>query len=564
MTLRLYFLLFFILVLFISDYGLLYYNTLFAQTDDLEEDQENPFVENTTITADTNASSSKFAITNNVDFLIQMRSRKFTPDPGINVTAITQQQKADNNVHFLLQLYELPTFNETKSLEEQGIVLLNYLTGNTYIASANLSDIPKLSQTKVVRWAGPLEPADKISEDLKLSQIGEWARADNDQVVLTIQFHNDVNISESEDRVERLGGNVTAVAPDVPSITAVFSLGQVQNIALEDSVQYVDVVSPPLEGNNDGAVATSNVSPLYSSQQVGSAQYPGLRGTGVIALVYDADVIDRRHPDFRNRVVQGQDTAPVPPNVLFRNHATHVAATLGGSGSNSAGMDSSGNPNGGTPGQWAGIAPAILFRSFGLSGSADVLYDSGGDLNNDFTFAIRSGIDLATMSLGNNVVKNGFTCTLLGDYVNTAILIDNIVKGSINGVKIPYFQSSGNERELGAPCGMFSTISSPATSKNGIAVGATESNDNSMTPFSSWGPTDDGRLKPDIVGPGCQIPDDGGITSASFENPNGARNGYIVLCGTSMATPVAAGTGALLLEQWKKLQDFIIIAPSYS
>src|SRR5262245_21439630 len=160
MSLKLYFLLFFMLTLFIGDYGLLYNSTLFGQTDDAEKVKENPFAVNTTISAGNNASSSETDIANNTDFLVQMKSRKFTPDPGINVTGITQQQKADNNVHFLLQLYALPTFNETKTLEEQGILLLNYLTGNTYIASANLSDISKLSQAKVVRWAGPLEPAD--------------------------------------------------------------------------------------------------------------------------------------------------------------------------------------------------------------------------------------------------------------------------------------------------------------------------------------------------------------------------------------------------------------------
>jgi hypothetical protein len=75
-----------------------------------------------------------------------------------------------------------------------------------------------------------------------------------------------------------------------------------------------------------------------------------------------------------------------------------------------------------------------------------------------------------------------------------------------------------------------------------------------MTFFSSWGPTDDGRLKPDIVAPGCQVGGDNGIKSTAFRNSNGARNGYRVECGTSLATPVAAGTGVLLLEQWKRLQ----------
>ena len=238
-------------------------------------------------------------------------------------------------------------------------------------------------------------------------------------------------------------------------------------------------------------------------------EYAGVKGTGVTALIYDGGVIDSSHPDFGNRVLQTDGSAEIG------NHATHVAGTLGGNGANSAGRDRSGHANGGTSRQWAGVAPEVSFRSFGTSGSRDALYDSGGDLNNDFAIAIGNGVDLASMSLGNNVVYNRFSCSLLGDYTNTAILINNIVRGSIDGIKIPFFSSAGNERGYGSPlrCGAFSTITSPATAKNSVVIGAINSNNNSMTYFSSWGPTDDGRVRPDIVAPGCQGGGDHGITS---------------------------------------------------
>jgi hypothetical protein len=65
--------------------------------------------------------------------------------------------------------------------------------------------------------------------------------------------------------------------------------------------------------------------------------------------------------------------------------------------------------------------------------------------------------------------------------------------------------------------------------------------DDAMTYFSSWGPTDDGRLKPDVVATGyllySTLPD----------------NQYGTMSGTSMATPVVTGVAALLSDYHQKL-----------
>jgi hypothetical protein len=487
------------------------------------------------------------------EFLIRFKTRAFVPEPGINIGDIEAQRNGqpEDLVHFLAQFETLPDVAERKELLAKGVTLGPYVTGNAYIAVTRVADLPLLLDVPGLRWTGPLEPQDKASPEVQAGLIGSWAQTEDDRVVITVQPHQDVSVETIVELVRSLGGEISAIAPDAPSVTALFSFSQqlVDQLTDNDSVQYVDVAPPALDDQNDGARAAANVDPLLIAPF-------NLTGAGSTVLVFDSGVVDVSHPDFAGRVIEIDGD----PTETTRDHSTHVAGTVAGSGANSNGSDSAGNSNGGAANQWAGMAAGANLRSFGLSGSGDVLYDDAGDLNGDFTTAITNGIDVATMSLGNNVVPNGFPCAQLGDYTNTAILLDNIVRGSIGGQQLIYFESAGNERTGTAPCGNFGTISSPSTAKNTISVGAINSNDNSITGFTSFGPTDDGRLKPDITAPGCQSNGDFNITSPSFIDGNGngnldageTQNAYVGKCGTSMATPAAAGATALLIEQWRR------------
>ena len=81
-------------------------------------------------------------------------------------------------------------------------------------------------------------------------------------------------------------------------------------------------------------------------------------------------------------------------------------------------------------------------------------------------------------------------------------------------------------------------------SVNGIPTGYSRPSDVVMSAFSSWGPTDDGRIKPDIVANGV------GVTS-SISTGN---TSYANFSGTSMAAPNATGSLFLLQEYYTKLK----------
>jgi len=72
----------------------------------------------------------------------------------------------------------------------------------------------------------------------------------------------------------------------------------------------------------------------------------------------------------------------------------------------------------------------------------------------------------------------------------------------------------------------------------GIASGYSKKEDAIMTSFSSWGPTDDGRIKPDIVTDGQSV----------YSTTNNSDSSYGYSSGTSMASPGAAGSLFLLQE----------------
>ena len=90
--------------------------------------------------------------------------------------------------------------------------------------------------------------------------------------------------------------------------------------------------------------------------------------------------------------------------------------------------------------------------------------------------------------------------------------------------------------------GADQSLSCEATAKNVLVVGA--SNGSGIAYFSSRGPTKDGRIKPDICAPGMNI-----ASCNSTRCPNSGLGNYQAMSGTSMATPLTAGTCALL-RQW--------------
>ncbi|MBM3199424.1 hypothetical protein FJZ53_00705 [Candidatus Woesearchaeota archaeon] len=220
----------------------------------------------------------------------------------------------------------------------------------------------------------------------------------------------------------------------------------------------------------------------------------GITGKNIDVAVLDTGIHDE-HPALA--VIKEIDYTGEGTDDLH-GHGTHVAGII-------ASTDST----------YRGVAyDASLFNVKVLNKDGS---GYGSDVIKGMEWSIDNGAEIISMSLGAEIDPCDGT-----DAISQAV--DKAVsKGAVAVV------AAGNS---GPDSG---TITSPGCSKKGITVGAVDDNDN-VPSWSSRGPTDDGRVKPDLVAPG--------VTITSTWKDNSFRS----LSGTSMSTPHVSGVVALLLE----------------
>lgn len=449
--------------------------------------------------------------------------------------AKTNRTALDRSGYVLVTLQKTPDQAARQSLLDNGLTLLDPVSPTSYFARLDV-----LANTEAIQnslsSASMLTRAHKLHPAIQNDEMPDWSIAGNDtlraidgslnnpKVAAYVMLHRDVNAASPEiaSMIKSSKGSLRSVIMSMNTVVVEMPFSQLKKLADDDRVQWIEPPLPPLETSN---LSNRVITQVNTAQ---SAPY-NLDGTGVTVLVYDGGTVRDSHNDFSGRVTN-IDSA----GVSF--HATHVAGTIGGDGSvniNNRGMAPGVNILG------AGFEVAGVFEE-------GFLYTDPGDLEADYTLAMSLGATISNNSIGSNVAQNGYPCAWHGDYGITAGVIDNVIRGSL-GEPITVFWAAGNERGNGRCGTSYGTTAPPGNNKNAISIGALNSNDDSMTSFSSWGPSDDGRLRPVVSAPGCQSGSDGGVTSTG----DGSDTEYITLCGTSMASPTAAGIGALIVQDFR-------------
>jgi hypothetical protein len=422
---------------------------------------------------------------------------------------------------------------ERAALRTAGLTLNSPLGGTAFFASvAPDADVNAIAGVGNLASVAPIQSQWKRHTVLLEGKTPTWAvveesRKGDPTIGAYVLFHRDVEMGLAAAQVvARHGGVVRQELINVNGMVIELPLSQAAALADESEVMWLEPALPQMGETNDSNRARTQ------ADQLQSAPY-NLNGAGVTVLVYDGGTARPTHQTFGGRLTKidtsGQST-----------HPTHVAGTIGGDGT-------------GSPGNiHKGMAPAVTLLSAGLESSGGIfLYTNPGDIEADYGNAINNfGADIANNSIGTNTESNGFDCAIQGDYGVCDTVIDAIARGTAwQPFRIVW--AAGNERQ-GSRCdvegfGDYYSSAPPANAKNHITVGALNSNDDSMTGFSSWGPADDGRLRPDVSGPGCQSGGDGGVTSST----NTSDTSYGALCGTSMASPTVCGISSLIIQDFR-------------
>ncbi len=404
------------------------------------------------------------------------------------------------NEHFILQFTTLPNIAEQKQLKAQGINLLSYVHGNAYLVSVSAKFYSiGINEAKNIRALLTIKPEYKIRQDLAIGQAPEYAKAGGDRVKVVITYFKDIDESMIAGEIAGLKISRVKTLGTFHQITAEADYSTINKLAAMDWVQNIEPIDPPsvLENNHGLTLHRANV----LSSTIPGLGY-GLTGKGVKVGLWDADVFN--HRDFNGRAINREFESHTT------DHGTHTCGTITGAGL----IDPKAK----------GMAPEATVYAWNFNTQSN-----GLSVPSERLLALdNDGIEITSNSWGYNVT----TCPNPYAYNSTDHNEDLIASW------YPYFLyvfSAGNNQSICT--GGFNTTSK--NMKNSLMVAAIDQMDN-MSSFSSFGPSKDGRLIPNISG-------DGVDTYSTFFD-----NGYGIMSGTSMATPGVAGTMALVYQRYKE------------
>jgi Subtilase family/Secretion system C-terminal sorting domain len=422
-----------------------------------------------------------------------------------NVATGQLQKEAFRSVHYkdryyaVIQFDRLPDPAQKKELADIGVQIFDYVPDRAYLAEIKDSFSVSELRRYAVSGIAAMPAAFKIAGSPGQRPDDYLHAADR---LIAVNWFGHLDPGEVRQALAAAGAAVvpTKIQPPHTLFIRVANTAILQKIADLPFVSYLasqPMTPRALNYNNRAA---------HGADALNAPGGRYLRGDGVFIGVGD-DTDPYTHVDFTGREI---DRFAAPPG---SGHGVHTSGTAGGGGIL--------NP------MYQGMAPHAMIISQYYS---DILtnaptyitdYDMGLTTNSYTDYDPGCTNDGVYDALAN------YTDAQLYSYPN---LLHNFAAGNDGVYTCSPFPN------------MFSTIKSGfQCAKNVLTIGNVDNFNYTINNYSSAGPTNDGRLKPEIVAGGVSI------TSTLPYNSYGAET------GTSMSCPTVTGSLALLVQRYRQL-----------
>lgn len=550
------------------------------------------------------------------DAAIRLKAATFRPARGeapAIPAGLTRAGYAEGERGYYIVQFGAPVEQAWKDqVSAAGAELLDYIPDFAFKVRMNPAQARRVQQLSNVAWVGVFQPAYKLSPDLKRNSPNLYA--------VRIERGADAGLAAAaiaRTNAQVLGrqGNYLLVGADSAQLDA---LAQVVDVA------WVENFLLPEKHNQYGAGAIMGSNTANALGYDGSTQTVAVADTGL-----GGGTAATAHPDIPSARITAVYNWPGTTDSCFQTivddgaqdvdsgHGTHVAGSVLSDG------DAGGNNKGTAPAaklvfqateNW--VRTSSLCKNF--YGYLDDYYLTGLPLDLRQLFQQAYGA-------GARIHANSWGSAAAGDYTANSANADDFIW---NNRDMTITFSAGNEGIDANADGVIDNDStgSPATAKNVITIGASENdrqgnyqcdsaltytsrdttyqsgqtcasmgginflgtygqrwgadypanpiasdptagNQEQMAAFSSRGPTDDGRIKPDVVAPGTWILStysgkfqEGYSSTANPQNSAFQSDGwgmpvnsqYKYFGGTSMSNPLAAGGAAVVRDYYQK------------
>ncbi len=424
-------------------------------------------------------------------FYVGTHRMVLNPEVATFKTAATAENTFQGKQYVLLQFWQLPAEKQKQKLQQLGVVFGDYLPPYAYYATvpSNFSAFAALTANQV-RAVAPLQAAHKYNAAL-------LATLPTNQKTL---FYATIAPNLNPADVQTYYAQRNVVCKKVYS--------ELATVALEATKEQINDLVAPFVRYLRPAQTPQLLNLHYGKHNSRSGTINkgtrNLTGKGVSIGSWDGSP-SGEHIDFTARYQYGE-----PTDNYASWHGTHTTGTMAGAGN----LDP----------YTEGMAPEANIVGYTLTTGEYIPYEmlrAVQDYNITITQNSYGWYPDCPQGAMYDIEDRG------RDQLTT--LYPNLL----------HVFAIGNSQSR---CSGFGTTAGNA-GKNTITVGAVEANDN-LTNFSSWGPTRDGRVKPDVTAVGAY-----NVYSTQPANNYGGPG----FNGTSFACPVVSGMSAQLYQAYKQL-----------